>query len=79
MKIIFKYISKKGVAGLREELMRAHLIIAILSLISIVLLVLGVNLSVGFDYQLSMIAGILLATLCIISVGIISYLRKNKR
>lgn len=72
MKRFFVKISKQTTKQLREELARAHLIITLLSLIAIVLLILGVNLTVSLDLGLATCAGVLLSITAVIST-MISY------
>jgi hypothetical protein len=67
MKNIFKMISKKNSNDLKRELTFAHLIIVMLSIVSIILLALGATLTINFDPKLSVIAGTLLGVLAIIS------------
>jgi hypothetical protein len=67
MKKFLKSITKKNSAELRRELTFAHLIIVMLSIVSIILLALGATLTINFDPKLSVIAGTLLGILAIIS------------
>lgn len=79
MNKLFKKIARNNVKELRAELARAHLIIALLSIIAIVLLILGTNLTVSLNPYLSTSAGILLTIVAATST-IISYsLFTNKK
>jgi len=79
MKKLFKKISKQNAADLRGELVRAHIVIALLSVIGIFLLGLGAATDVTFDYTLSVIAGVFLAMLATISAGMAYYLSNIKK
>jgi hypothetical protein len=72
-------MSKQNISEVRQELARAHLIIALLSIISIVLLMLGTTLTIEFDAKLSTIAGVLLGALTLISVTMSFVLFKQKK
>lgn len=79
MKKLFKKMSKQNISEVRQELARAHLIIALLSIISIVLLILGTTLTIEFDAELSTIAGVLLGVLTLISITMSFVLFKQKK
>jgi hypothetical protein len=79
MKHIHHHLVKKGIGGLREELIRAHIIISLLSICSIVLLILGSNLVVNFDKTLSFVAGMLLSALLVISMSIVRFLLQKRK
>ena len=68
MKKLFKKYTGKNLVEIRRELARAHLIIALLSLVAIVLLTLGSTQPVMFDGTLSAICVILLSAVAFISL-----------
>jgi|GEM_PF-3012500 len=65
---LFKQIMKKNNVELRNELVMAHIIIALLSLVSIILLALGATLTISFNTKLSAIAAGLISVLAVISL-----------
>lgn len=69
MKKLFKKLTKKNNSELKQELIFAHIIIALLSLVSIVLLALGATLTISFNNKLSAIAAALIAVLALISLA----------
>ncbi len=69
MKKIFKKILKKNNSELKQELIFAHIIIALLSLVAIVLLALGATLTISFNTKLSAIAAALISILALISLA----------
>lgn len=76
---LFKKVPKQNMAELRGELSRAHMIIALLSLIAIVLLVLRSTVTSEFDPTLSNLASAFLAFLVLVSLGVSYALFKYKR
>lgn len=76
MNKLFKKVSKLKSSQLQQELMRAHLIITLLSLVGIILLALGATLSESLDANLSIIAGVGLSMLAIVSL-FVSYCLSN--
>ena len=79
MKKPFKKLSEHKINEIHQELARAHLVISLLSIIAIVLLLLGATLTVEFNAKLSIIAGVLLSFLTLISMSTSIILFKNKR
>lgn len=67
MKKFLKIMVKKNGSDLKRELTFAHLIIVMLSIVSIILLALGTTLTINFDPKLSVIAGVLLGVLALVS------------
>ena len=79
MKKLFKKMSQQNAHELRRELIRAHIMIVLLSFVSIALLTLGATLTIAFDVNLSLIAGSLLTILALISLGIAIILSDSKK
>ena len=79
MKKFVKQLSKQNINEVRQELSRAHLIIMLLSLVSILLLMLGSTLAIEFDLVLSIVASVLLAMLAVISAYMSIILRNLKK
>lgn len=67
-KTVISKFANKNLAGMRRELARAHIIIALLSLVSIALLALGSVEAITFDATLSAICVVLLSIVALISV-----------
>jgi drug/metabolite transporter (DMT)-like permease len=78
MKKLLKMISKKNGSDLKRELTFAHLIIVMLSIVSIILLALGATLTINFDPKLSTIAGVLLGVLALVSASMSYVYSKTK-
>lgn len=76
---LFKKIKKQSSNDVRQELGRAHIIIALLAVVSIALLALGSAQDIIFDPTLSTVAGTLLGILALISVTISYYLTNFKK
>jgi len=66
-KTVISKFANKNLAGMRSELARAHIIIALLCLVSIALLALGSVESITFDATLSATCVILLSIIALIS------------
>ena len=66
-KTLISKFADKNLAGMRRELARAHLIIALLCLVGIALLALGSVEAITFDATLSAICVILLSIIALIS------------
>lgn len=69
MKKLFKKLAQQKVADVRQELARAHLIIAMLSTTSIMLLVLGATQPITLDAGLSTIGVALLTIVALTSLA----------
>lgn len=78
MKKILKNLSTRSISDVRKELMRAHFIITLLSVVAIVLLILGLNKQAVLDPTLSGICGVLIAIIALISLKTALALRQNK-
>lgn len=75
---IFKRITKKNLKEYKMELMRAHLMIAMLSIAVITLLSLGIKQSVTYDMTLSAVCVVLLIIVTILSLCTAVYLYRSK-
>ncbi|MEI6850550.1 MAG: hypothetical protein WCK26_01120 [Candidatus Saccharibacteria bacterium] len=78
MKKLFKKVNKKNLQELRQELSRAHLIVALLSIAIISLLSLGATNPVSFDPTLSAVCAVLLIVVTIISLSMSINLSRKK-
>lgn len=67
MEKLLKKLSKQKLADVRQELSRAHLIIALLSLIIIGLLMQGSTVAIILDLKLSIICALLLTLVALTS------------
>lgn len=81
MKKLFKKMVQQKVTEVRQELARAHLIIALLSVAVIMLIVQGITQPVLLDLTLSTISIILLGvvTLTSLSMSFALFTNKNKK
>lgn len=70
MKIAIKKYSKMNAYELRQELARAHVIIAALSVATMLLLYFGATLEIQLDQPLSILAGILSGFVGILSLTV---------
>lgn len=79
MKKVLKRLSQQKIGDVRRELGRAHLIIALLSFITIVLLIQGTVAPIGLDRTLTAISSVLLAIVATTSLVIALALTKIKK
>lgn len=70
MKISFKQYAKMNVYDLRQELARAHVIIAALAVATMLLLYFGATLEIQLDQPLSILAGVLSGLVGVLSLGV---------
>lgn len=78
MKKILSRFTNKNIKQMRNELARAHLIIALLSVSIISLLTMGVSQPISFDPMLSAVSVALLSIVTIISLCITISLYRKK-
>jgi hypothetical protein len=79
MKTLVRTIGKKSINEMRQELVRAHFIIALLAISIVVLLGIGAVEPVQFDQTLAAVAIALLILVVLISVFISCLLMKLKK
>jgi hypothetical protein len=70
MNTFLKKLSKQKIGEVRQELARAHLIIALLAIVVIVLLIQGTIAPIGLEPILSTISSILLSVVALVSLSI---------
>jgi hypothetical protein len=70
MKPILKKLSKQKIGEVRQELARAHVIIALLAIVVIVLLIQGSIAPIALEPTLSTISSVLLGIVALISLSI---------
>ena len=79
MKKLFKQIVEQKIAGVRQELARAHLIIALLSAAVIMMIVQGATQPIALDATLSTIGIILLSIVTLTSLSMSFALFTSKK
>jgi len=76
---LFKKITDQKIAGVRQELARAHLIIALLAAAVIMMIIQGATQPIALDATLSTIGVVLLATVILTSLGMSFALFTSKK